>query len=677
MDKVGLGFSAEQYFELISCPLKWSPEDKWASGVDHARKLISIFGRKHADPQLFHLYNAARRFRVARRYFQTNWEIVRRIMEAYSSGKVRVLFGLPQIATATFVTLTAFLLYLGVGCYCFDYGRVVGLCAVLFGAVLVFVASLLLSGLRPSPWSLLTSAMSALIWGWRVDGDQERECLIAARRLGKSRKAGKGRSRTAPATSPLYPVSTRPILFQGSLSCFAQEGARAAQASLKTAIESLSAAGKSAHPVLSPLPTPNTATGDQGVVQLDNDTLSRVPGLGSLIWIAIDALQDPNPFVKNYVPPGQRQNVVPKLRHSAKLTLASDGKFSVHFIGNDNLRRPGPTQPPAALQPSHILAGDPGVRKFFVITVVNTGECVALGTDILPRIIPRQIAIDDLKSTIEKLSRALAPPPPPPPPPTPPFIHATTRAIDQAIFPFFSAPAVPAPSPPPSPTPNHTTTASTSASPQSPAARRTLKRKLRRTRSRQSKRQARWNRLANPTTRHSRRRSRRVLRKMQQRVRREEKKIRRIVDDVHHRVASQMCAMAGTLLIPHFATSEMVLRERLNADGTTRKRTIARSVARSMHSLAHGRFRDRVLLPMAAARGVRVVLTCEAYTSKTCSNCGAINSRLGSAAWFQCPICGFACDRDENGSRNIYNRHVSLCPDPEVAALAAALAAQH
>ena len=62
MDKVGLGFSAEQYFELISCPLKWSPEDKWASGVDHARKLISIFGRKHADPQLFHLYNVARGF---------------------------------------------------------------------------------------------------------------------------------------------------------------------------------------------------------------------------------------------------------------------------------------------------------------------------------------------------------------------------------------------------------------------------------------------------------------------------------------------------------------------------------------------------------------------------------------------------------------------------------------
>ena len=57
-----LGFSAEQYFELISCPLKWSPEDKWASGVDHARKLISIFGRKHADPQLFHLYNVARGF---------------------------------------------------------------------------------------------------------------------------------------------------------------------------------------------------------------------------------------------------------------------------------------------------------------------------------------------------------------------------------------------------------------------------------------------------------------------------------------------------------------------------------------------------------------------------------------------------------------------------------------
>jgi putative transposase len=43
----------------------------------------------------------------------------------------------------------------------------------------------------------------------------------------------------------------------------------------------------------------------------------------------------------------------------------------------------------------------------------------------------------------------------------------------------------------------------------------------------------------------------------------------------------------------------------------------------------------------------------EAYTSKTCSNCGFMNDNLGASKIFKCNICELKIDRDCNGARNI------------------------
>ena len=43
----------------------------------------------------------------------------------------------------------------------------------------------------------------------------------------------------------------------------------------------------------------------------------------------------------------------------------------------------------------------------------------------------------------------------------------------------------------------------------------------------------------------------------------------------------------------------------------------------------------------------------EEYTSKTCSCCGSLNTKLGSSKIFNCPSCKVILDRDENGARNI------------------------
>ena len=48
----------------------------------------------------------------------------------------------------------------------------------------------------------------------------------------------------------------------------------------------------------------------------------------------------------------------------------------------------------------------------------------------------------------------------------------------------------------------------------------------------------------------------------------------------------------------------------------------------------------------------------EAYTSKTCTNCGYKNDNLGSAEIFKCSKCKYKVDRDINGARNILLRNI-------------------
>ena len=55
----------------------------------------------------------------------------------------------------------------------------------------------------------------------------------------------------------------------------------------------------------------------------------------------------------------------------------------------------------------------------------------------------------------------------------------------------------------------------------------------------------------------------------------------------------------------------------------------------------------------AKSRGVKVILTEESLTSKTCTSCGHIDDNLGKAKIFSCPSCSYKLDRDLNGARNI------------------------
>ena len=54
--------------------------------------------------------------------------------------------------------------------------------------------------------------------------------------------------------------------------------------------------------------------------------------------------------------------------------------------------------------------------------------------------------------------------------------------------------------------------------------------------------------------------------------------------------------------------------------------------------------------------GLKVIKVDEAYTSKTCSKCGSLNTTRNNQANFKCKDCGYQVNADFNGAKNILKR---------------------
>jgi putative transposase len=132
------------------------------------------------------------------------------------------------------------------------------------------------------------------------------------------------------------------------------------------------------------------------------------------------------------------------------------------------------------------------------------------------------------------------------------------------------------------------------------------------------------------------------LRKASERIR---VKIRNLIDELHHKLAAHLTSSYGLIFLPTFETSQMVLK-------STRK--LRSKTARNMLTWSHYRFKQ-TLKHHAIKRGCIVVDVTEEYTSKTCSKCGQVHSKLGGNKTFKCPNpeCNHIMDRDKNGAFNI------------------------
>ncbi|KAK9240213.1 putative transposase DNA-binding domain-containing protein [Lipomyces kononenkoae] len=126
------------------------------------------------------------------------------------------------------------------------------------------------------------------------------------------------------------------------------------------------------------------------------------------------------------------------------------------------------------------------------------------------------------------------------------------------------------------------------------------------------------------------------------------RRIRNLVDDLHCRTAKYLCSSYNVVILPKFETQQMVT-------GRGRRR-IRSKTARAMATWAHYRFQQRLLNKAREYPWCRVVLVSEAHTSKTCGRCGRLNN-VGGSKVFSCSHCGFVCDRDVNGARNILVRY--------------------
>ena len=128
------------------------------------------------------------------------------------------------------------------------------------------------------------------------------------------------------------------------------------------------------------------------------------------------------------------------------------------------------------------------------------------------------------------------------------------------------------------------------------------------------------------------------------------RRIKSLVDEVHHKAACWLTDHFEHVIIPLFQTSRMVRRS---------SRRVGKKTVRDMLSWAHYGFRQR-LIAKACRSGTNVYVRSEAWTTKTCTRCGHIKHDIGGAKRFKCPGCGLDIDRDVSGARNIFLRNVQL-----------------
>jgi len=125
----------------------------------------------------------------------------------------------------------------------------------------------------------------------------------------------------------------------------------------------------------------------------------------------------------------------------------------------------------------------------------------------------------------------------------------------------------------------------------------------------------------------------------------------RDVQRQHQHVKNQRKDFFDKLVHKLVQNNDVIVIEDLKIKNMVKNRHLSKSIL----DAGWGTFRQR-LLDKAADAGREVVLVDPAYTSKSCSNCGAIFEGLTLAhRWVDCE-CGLSLDRDHNAALNILKR---------------------
>ena len=122
-----------------------------------------------------------------------------------------------------------------------------------------------------------------------------------------------------------------------------------------------------------------------------------------------------------------------------------------------------------------------------------------------------------------------------------------------------------------------------------------------------------------------------------------EKRITNLIRDCHHKVAKFLCENFTTILLPKFNTKDKIRRE---------KRSLNKQAARMLQIWSHYSFEQILVHKSHKYPWCEVISVTEEWTTRTCTRCGYLNGKK-SEKKLNCGYCGFDCDRDINGARNI------------------------
>ena len=134
--------------------------------------------------------------------------------------------------------------------------------------------------------------------------------------------------------------------------------------------------------------------------------------------------------------------------------------------------------------------------------------------------------------------------------------------------------------------------------------------------------------------------------------RRIHEKMKNLIRDFHHHFAKWLCENYQVVVLPHFESQGMSRR-------STRK--IGKKSVRAMLTWSHYSFRQRLLAKAALYKKCHVYLTTEEYTTKTCTCCGWLNTKIGGSKVFNCDQCCLRMDRDVSGAKGIALLTLSKC----------------
>jgi putative transposase len=137
-------------------------------------------------------------------------------------------------------------------------------------------------------------------------------------------------------------------------------------------------------------------------------------------------------------------------------------------------------------------------------------------------------------------------------------------------------------------------------------------------------------------------------------------KAARIRHDVHHKAALVIAGRFGTVVIEALRITHMTASARGTIEAPGSRVRQKAGLNRAILDQGWAAF-ERILTYKVEERGGTIVSVGPAYTSQTCSACGARDreSRENQAR-FSCRNCGFAIHADENAAINILRRNTAL-----------------